>query len=82
MKGTSEKLKQMLRSHKIRPTCYTGNNFHKLLCKPKGRVATEDKNIVYVIDFGESKQPLIGSDEYKGSVRNCNYEKNNEIRMQ
>ena len=49
--GTSEKLQRILRSHKIRPTFYTKNTLHKLLCKPKDRVATEDKNnIVYEID--------------------------------
>ena len=51
----------------------------KLLCKPKDRVATEDKNnIVYEIDcsnceavyFGESKRSLKSrSDEHKRSVR-------------
>ena len=65
--GTSEKLQRILRSHKIRPTFYTKNTLHKLLCKPKDRVATEDKNnIVYEIDcsnweavyFGESKRSL------------------------
>ena len=58
----------------------------KLLCKPKDRVATEDKNnIVYEIDcsnceavyFGESKRSLKSpSDEHKRSVRNCDYDKN------
>ena len=59
---------------------------HKLRCKPKDRVATEDKNnIDYQIDcskceaisFGESKQSLkVRSDEHKRSVRNCNCDKN------
>ena len=59
---------------------------HKLLCKPKDRVATEDKiNIVYEIDcsnceavyFGESKLSLKSrSDEHKRSVRNCDCDKN------
>ena len=49
--GTSEKLRRILRSHKIRSTFYTENTLRKLLCKPKDRVATEDKNnIVYEID--------------------------------
>ena len=58
----------------------------KLLCKPKDRVATEDKtNIVYKIDcanceavyFGESKQSLkLRSDEQKRSVWNCYCNKN------
>ena len=67
LEGTSEKLQHILRSHKIRSTFYTENTLCKLLCKPKDRVATEDKNnIVYEIDcsnceavyFGESKQSL------------------------
>ena len=67
VEGTSEKLRRTLRSHKISSTFYTGNTLRKLLCKPKDRVATEDKsNIVYEIDcsnceavsFGESKRSL------------------------
>ena len=54
-------------SRKIRSTFYTEKTLRKLLCKPKDRVATEDKNnIFYEIDcsncqavfFGESKQSL------------------------
>ena len=83
VEGTSEKLTRILRSHK---TFYTENTLHKLLCKPKYRVATEDKNnIVYEIDcsnceavfFGESKRSLKSrSDEHKRSVRNCDCDKN------
>ena len=67
VEGTSEKLRRILRSHKIRSTFYTEMTLRKLLCKPKDRVATEDKNnIVYEIDcsnceavhFGESKRSL------------------------
>ena len=86
VEGTSEKLRRILRSHKIRSTFYTENTLRKLLCKPKDRVATEDKNnIVYEIDcsnceavyFGESKRSLKSrSDEHKRSVRNCNCDKN------
>ena len=51
IEGTSEKLWCILRSHKIRSTFYTEMTLPKLLCKPKDRVATEDKNnIVYEID--------------------------------
>ena len=81
VEGTSEKLRRILRSHKIRSTFYTEMTLRKLLCKPKDRVATEDKNnIVYEIDcsnceavyFDESKQYLKSrSDEQKRSVRNC-----------
>ena len=86
VEGTSEKLQRILRSHKIRLTYYTEMTLRKLLCKPKDRVATEDKNnIVYEIDcrncqtiyFGESKWSLKShSDEHKRSVRNCNCDKN------
>ena len=67
VEGTSKKLRRILRSHKIRSTFYTEMTLRKLLCKPKDRVATEDKNnIVYEIDcsnceavyFGESKRSL------------------------
>ena len=51
VEGTTEKPRRILRSHKIRSTFYTENTLHKLLCKPKDRVATEDENnIVYEID--------------------------------
>ena len=67
VKGTSEKLQRVLRSHKIGSTFYTENTLRKLLCRPKDRAATEDKNnIVYQIDrssseavyFGESQRSL------------------------
>ena len=67
MEGTSEKLRRILRSHKIRSIFYTENTLCKLLCKPKDRVATEDKNnMVYEINcsnceavyFGEAKRSL------------------------
>ena len=46
--GSREKLRQILRPHK---TLYTENTSHKLLCKLKDRVPTENKNnIVYKID--------------------------------
>ena len=86
IEGTSEKLRRILRSHKIRSTFYTEMTLRKLLCKPKDRVPTEDKNnIVYEIDcsncqavyFGKSKRSLKSrSDEHKRSVRNCDCDKN------
>ena len=52
IEGTSEKLQHILKSHKIRSTFYTENTLHKLLCKLKFRVTTEDKNnMVYHIDY-------------------------------
>ena len=44
--GTSEKLWRILRSRKIRSNFYTENFLPKLLCKPKDRVAKEDKNSI------------------------------------
>ena len=86
VEGTSEKLRRILRSHKIRSTFCTENTLRKLLCKPKDRVATEKKNnIVYEIDcsnyeavyFGESRRSLkVRSGEHKRSVRNCDCDKN------
>ena len=87
VEGTSEKLWRILRSHKMRSTFYTENTLRKLLCKPKDRVATEDKNsIVYeiivcsnceAVYFGKSKRFLKSrSDEHKRSVRNCDCDKN------
>ena len=64
VESTSEKLRRILRSHKIRSTFYTENTLRKRLCEPKYQVATEDKNnMVYKIDctnceavyFSESK---------------------------
>ena len=70
----------------MRSTFYTEKTLCKLLCKPKDRVAAEDKsNIVYEIDcsnyeavyFGESKRSLKSrSHEHKRSVRNCDFYKN------
>ena len=86
VESTSEKLLRILRSHKIRSTFYTEMTLRKRLCKPKDRVATENKNnIVYEIDWnncqenysGESKRSLKSrSNEHKRSVRNCDCDKN------
>ena len=54
---TSEKLRRRLRSHKIRSTSYTENTLSKLYCKPKDRVATEDKSsIVYESDCSNHEE--------------------------
>ena len=86
VEGTSEKLRGILRSHKIGSTFFTENTLRKLLCKPKDQVTAEDKNnILYEIDcsncetvhFGECKRSLKSrSDEHKRSVWNCDYDKN------
>ena len=79
VEDTSEKLRRIFRSYKIRSAFYTEKTLRKLLCKPKYWVATEDKsNIVYEIDysnceavyFGESKRSLkLRLDEHKRSLR-------------
>ena len=49
VKGNSERLRCILRSHKIiRSTYYTEVTLRKLTCKPKDRVATEDKKILFI----------------------------------
>ena len=51
VEGNSEKLRHILRSHKIRSTFYTESTLCKLFCKWKDRSATEDKNnVIYEID--------------------------------
>ena len=57
VEGTSEKLWLILRSHKIRSTFYTENTLRKLLCKPKDRVAAEDKNNTMQGTIHSSKNP-------------------------
>ena len=65
VEGTSEKLRRILRSQKIRSIFYTEKTLCKLLCKPKDRVATEDKRSL-----------KLHSDERKRSVRNDDCDKN------
>ena len=48
VEGTSEKMWHIPRSHNTRSTVYTENTLHKLLCKLKGRVTTEDKNSIFI----------------------------------
>ena len=56
-----ENLRHILRSHKIRSTFYTENTLRKLLCKPRYRVATEDKNkVVYEIDYSTCQAVSFG----------------------
>ena len=64
IEGTSEKLQFILRSHKLILTFFTENALRKLLCKPKGQVATGDKNnITYEIHC--SKREAVYFDESK-----------------
>ena len=54
--NTCEKLRRILKSHKIRYTFYTESTLRKLLYKPKDRVAREEKHkIVYEIDCSNVK---------------------------
>ena len=90
VEGTCEKLRHILRSHKIRSTFYTEKTLHKLLYKPKDLVATENKNNIFyeinfsncqAVYFGESKWPLKSrSDEHKRSIRTCDYDKNQIVK--
>ena len=51
VEDTSEKLRRILRSHKIKSTFYTKTTLRKLLCKVKDGVGKQDKsNIAYKID--------------------------------
>ena len=45
VEGSSEKLRPILRSHKIRSTFNYENSLHKPIRKPKDRVATEDDRL-------------------------------------
>ena len=77
---------RILRLRKTTPTFYSKRTLHRLLCKSKDWVATEDKNnIVNELDcsnceavyFDESKRSLKSrSDEHKRFVRNCDCNKN------
>ena len=83
---TSEKLRLILTSHKIRSTFYTESTLHKILCKLKDQVATEDKNsIIFEIGYSNCKAVYFvefkgwlksRSDERKRSTRNYDCEKN------
>ena len=44
VEGTTKNLRCILKCHKVRSTFYTESTLRKLICKPKCRVATEDKN--------------------------------------
>ena len=73
VEGTSEKLWRILRSHKIRSTFYIEMTLRIPLCKPKDRVATENKNnIVYEIDCGNCQAVYFG--ESKWSLKSCSDE--------
>ena len=53
VKGSSEKLRPILRTGKIRSTFYTKNTLCKLLCEHKDLVTAQDNNnIVYDNDCG------------------------------
>ena len=55
------KIRSIQNRYKIRSTFYTEITLRKLLCKPKGRIATEDKsNSVYEIDWNNCKEVCFG----------------------
>ena len=82
--GTSETLRRMLRFQKIKSGFYAESTFHKLLCKPNNRVATEEKNVYEsdcnnckVVYFSESKRSLKSRpDKHKRFATNCDCGKN------
>ena len=84
--GISKKLWYIRRSRKIKFTFNTESAFRKILCKPKGRIATGNKiDVVFEINcnncetvyFCESKLSLkLRSDELNITVRNCDCEEN------
>ena len=60
IEGTIEKLWHKFRYLKIRSAFYSENILCNLFCKPKDRVATEDKNnIAYEIDCSNVKQSTL-----------------------
>ena len=70
VEGNSEKLQRILRSHRIRSTFYIEKTLHKLLCKHKNRLVTEDKNnIVYKFDCSNCEAVYLG--ESKWSLKSC-----------
>ena len=85
VESISKKLRRILRSQKLRSTFDTESTLRKLVCKPKDRVATEDKN--YIVDevdcsnckavyFVVSKRSLKSlSDDRKRSFKNSVCEK-------
>ena len=74
---TIEKL--ILRSDKIRSTFYTESTLQKLLCKPKDRVATEDKNnVVHEIDCSNCE--AVYFDECKWSLKSLAIVKRMKLR--
>ena len=90
VKGTSEKLQRILKTHKIIFIFCTEKFFRKLLCKPKDQVATDDKNIIYEIGFciceaiyfGESTHSLkLRSDIHKMRKRSVENYKGENIRI-
>ena len=65
---TSEQLRCILKSDKIRSTFYTENTLCKLFCRPKDGVATKYKNnIVYEIDCSNCEAVYFR--EFKRSLK-------------
>ena len=69
LEDTPEKLWQLLRHHKIR-IFYNESTLHKLLCKLKDWVATENKNYT---DYGTdcSNYEAVSISESKWPLKDC-----------
>ena len=70
VKGTSEKLRRILRSHKIVLTFYIESTLRKLLCERKDGIASEDKNHI-VSEIFCSNYEAVGLAESKCSLNLC-----------
>ena len=78
VEGTGEKLRRIFRSHKIRSTFQNESILRKLLCGPKDRVATEDKNNI-VDEINCSNYETVYFDESKRSLKSRTDKPKNEI---
>ena len=88
IEGTSEEVRRILRSHKVRSTFYTENTLRKLLCKPKMEQLQKMKAILFMkLSVVTTKQSTLNnlkrsfklrSAENKISAQNCDCD-NNEI---
>ena len=86
MKVNNEKLPHILKSNKVTSPFYIENTLHKLLCKPKSSVTTEQKiSIVYKVHctncqavyFGESKRSFKSRfNWHMRPVKNCDIKVN------
>lgn len=77
--GSTEKLRAIPRSYKIRPS-FSVNTLRKLLCEPKYRVATKGKsNIIFETDCSNCE--AVYFDEFKRYFKLRSDETNNLLRI-